>query len=104
MWQILRRGKRKLGVCGGNAHLVIQHLTGDTAEKVFDLCDDISECLGRLELGALVGYLLTSDRGAGATSLRETTHGGLGNRAQGMAVQMFILDPSLSRRGCLLSR
>lgn len=83
MWQILRRGKRKLGVWGGNAHLVIQHLTGDTAEKVFDLCDDISECLGRLELGALVGYLLTSDRGAGGHFFEGDHSRGSGEQSPG---------------------
>lgn len=35
---------------------------------VFDLCDDISECLGRLQLGALLGHFLTPGRGAWAMS------------------------------------
>lgn len=34
---------------------------GDVAEVVFDLCGDISECLDRLHLGTLLGYLLTPD-------------------------------------------
>lgn len=55
---------------------------------VFDLCDDISECLGRLQLGALVGHLLGPGRGClGHVFFGGTTHGGLGTRAQGSGSQ-----------------
>lgn len=48
------------------------------------LCGDISECLDRLELGSLVGYLLIPDRGAWAmSSFGGTTHGGAGKQSPG---------------------
>lgn len=36
-------------------------MCGGMAEVGFDLCGDISECLDRLHLGTLLGYLLTPD-------------------------------------------
>lgn len=61
-----RKGKAR-GVCGRpSSFLVLQYIiyTDDTAEMVFELCEDVSKCLGRLALGALGGYLLTPRRGA----------------------------------------
>lgn len=36
---------------------------GTMAEMAFDLCDVTAECLGRLELGAITGYLFIPDGG-----------------------------------------
>lgn len=59
---------------------------------VFDLCDDISECLGRLQLGALVGHLLTPGRGAWVMSfLGGPLIEGWGAEPREMAVSMLTL-------------
>lgn len=60
---------------------------------VFDLCDDISECLGRLQLGALVGHLLTPGRGAWVMSfLGGPLIEGWGTEPREMAVSMLTLS------------
>ena len=57
------RKEETWGVCvGGPTFPQLSSLcAGDIAEVVFDLCGDISECLDRLHLGTLLGYLLTPD-------------------------------------------
>lgn len=72
--------------------------TGDITEMVFELCDDISKCLGRLELGALFGHSWTPSRGAWDTSfLGGPLMEGWGTEPRGMAVRMLTLDPYLNR-------
>ena len=75
---------------------------GDIAEVVFDLCGDISECLDRLHLGTLLGYLLTRDGWGCLGHIFFWGEGhllkGLGNGAKERAVRAFILDPFLHRR------
>lgn len=51
---------------------------------LFDMYEGISECLCRLESGALVGYLLTPDGGTWASLEGGALHGGSwGNGARG---------------------
>lgn len=66
---------------------------------VFDVCDDTSECVGKLELGS-VGYLFTPNRCARSSLLLgEVTHGEPGNRVQWMAPWILILIHSSLERG-----
>lgn len=68
--------------------------TDDTADVVFELCDDISKCLGRLELGALFGHSWTPSRGAWVLSfLGRPLMEGCGTEPSEMAVRMLTLDP-----------
>lgn len=74
-------------------------MCGGMAEVGFDLCGNISECLDRLHLGTLLGYLLTPDgwgclghifflAGGGGYLLK-----GLGNGAQGKGSQSIHSGP-----------
>lgn len=103
MWHIgLGEERQKTwGISGRpSSYLVMQHImyTGDTAEMVFELWDDISKCLGRLELGALFGYSWTPSRGAWVTSfLGGPLTEGWETEPRERAVRMLTLDPYLSR-------
>lgn len=76
---------------------------------LLDMYEGISECLCRLESGALVGYLLTPDGGTwapkghgGFLGGRGPSWGGAGEMEPGdMVVRMLILDPFLSREKAL---